>query len=116
MHATRRATWSRIPGPGVVISVEDNQGCGRRSTASSCQPFPVLCRSIKSSAQENEPTSGKLSTRGYKDRGENWFIIGQRRAIVVFSVRHETRQCGGGRGGGWIPNSPDVSSGSVFDA
>lgn len=35
----------------------------------------------------NRP-GAKLSTPGYKDRGENWFIIGQRHAIVVFLVGH----------------------------
>lgn len=69
---------------------------------------PSLCRSIKSSAQENEPTPGKLSTRGHKDRGENWFIIGERRAIVVFSVRDAPMWTEVGS------NSSDVSLGCLM--
>lgn len=61
----------------------------------------------------NRP-GGKLSTPGYKDRGENWFIIGQRHAIVVFLVGHEM----------WMRQRQasiqftrlDVSLGRVFDA
>lgn len=57
-------------------------------------------------------TPAKLSTRGYKDHGENWFIIGGRRAIVVFSVRRRMGVPEAGVGS----NSPDVSLGRVFDA